>query len=141
MSAFSPAPQGPPCVPPGRRYTARHPRGERAVTVTPDEPEELRPTQLVERTRAALYHVLATADPLADVYPDRIMAAFVGHYFTALGPAIGRYREPADQDRFAREEAARFLALLAQAERERATRLEEPYLRLVPLPGDSEADG
>ncbi len=109
--------------------------------MTPDDPEELRPTQLVERTRAALYHALVTADPLADVYHDRIMAAFVGHYFAALGPAIGRYREPADQDRFAREEAARFLALLAQAERERATRLEEPYLRLVPLPGASEADG
>jgi hypothetical protein len=73
-----------------------------------------------------------TADPLADLYHDRSMAAFVGHYFTALGPAIGRYREPADQDRFAREEAARFLALLVQAERERGARLEEPYLRLVP---------
>jgi len=60
----------------------------------------------------------------------------VGHYFAALGPAIGRYREPADQDRFAREEAARFLAVLAQAERERAARLEEPYLRLVPPPQD-----
>jgi len=33
------------------------------------------------------------------------------------------------------------LVLLAQAERERATRLEELYLRLVPLPGDGEADG
>jgi len=95
-------------------------------------PKEPRPTPLVERTRAALYHTLVTADPLADVYHHPITAAFVGHYFTALGPAIGRYREPADQDRFAREEAARFLALLAQAERERAARLEEPYLRLVP---------
>ena len=73
-----------------------------------------------------------TADPLADVYHDPLTAAFVGHYFAALGPAIGRYREPADQDRFAREEAARFLALLALAEHERAARLEEPYLRLVP---------
>ncbi len=106
--------------------------------MTPDEPEELRPTPLVERTRAALYHVLVTADPLANVYHDRIMAAFVGHYFTALGPAIGRYREPADQDRFAREEAARFLAMLAPAERERAARLEEPYLRLVPPPHDGD---
>jgi len=60
----------------------------------------------------------------------------VGHYFTALGPAIGRYREPAEQDRFAREEAARFLALLAQAEATRAARLEEPSLRLVPPPED-----
>jgi len=116
-------------------------RGERVGMVTPDEPEELRPTPLVERTRAALYRALVTADPLADVYHHSLTAAFVGHYFAALGPAIGRYREPADQDRFAREEAARFLALLAQAERERAARLEEPYLRLVPLPGDSEADG
>jgi len=105
--------------------------------MTPGDPEELRPTQLVERTRAAIYHALVTADPLADVYHHRITAAFVGHYFTALGPAIGRYREPADQDRFAREEAARFLAMLAQAERERAARLEEPYLRLVPPPKDA----
>jgi len=105
----------------------------------PNEAEELRPTQLVERTRAALYHALVTADPLADVYHHPITAAFVGHYFAALGPAIGRYREPADQDRFAREEAARFLATLALAERERAARLEEPYLRLVSPPGD--ADG
>ncbi len=96
---------------------------------------------VVEWTRAALYHVLVTVDPLANIYHHPITAAFVGHYFTALGPAIGRYREPADQDRFAREEAARFLALLAQAERERAARLEEPYLRLVPPPGDGEADG
>ena len=95
-------------------------------------PKEPRPTPLVERTRAALYHTLVTDDPLADVYHHPITAAFVGHYFTALGPAIGRYREPADQDRFAREEAARFLALLAQAERERAARLEEPYLCLMP---------
>jgi len=104
----------------------------------PGDPEELRPTQLVARTRAALYHALVTADPLADVYHHQITAAFVGHYFTALGPAIGRYREPADQDRF-----ARFLATLAQAERERAARLEEPYLRLMPPPsgGDGEADG
>ena len=80
----------------------------------------------------ALYRALVTADPLADVYHHPITAACMGHYFTALGPAIGRYREPVDQDRFAREEAARFLALLAQAERERAVRLEEPYLRLVP---------
>jgi len=106
--------------------------------MTPDEPEELRPTQLVERTRAAIYHALVTANPLDDVYHDRIMAACVGHYFTALGPAIGRYREPADQDRFTREEAARFLALLAQAERERAARLEDPYLRLVPPPEDDD---
>jgi len=90
--------------------------------MTPSDPEELWPTQLVERTRAALYHVLVTADPLADVYHHQITAAFVGHYFTALGPAIGRYREPADQDRFAREEAARFLAMLAAAERDRAAR-------------------
>jgi len=106
--------------------------------VTPGDPEELRPTHLVARTRAAIYHALVTADPLADVYHDPITAAFVGHYFAALGPAIGRYREPADQDRFAREEAARFLALLAQAERERAARLEEPYLRLVPPPQDGD---
>jgi len=98
----------------------------------PDAPKDLRPTLLVERMRAALYHALVTADPLADVYHHPLTASFVGHYFTALGPAIGRYRELADQDRFAREEAVRFLALLAQAERERATRLEEPYLRLVP---------
>ncbi len=108
--------------------------------MTPDDPEKLRPTPLVERTRA-IYHALVTADPLADVYHHPIAAAFVSHYFSALGPAIGRYREPADQDRFAREEAARFLAMLAQAERERAARLEELYLRLVPLPGDGEADG
>jgi len=107
-------------------------RGERVGVMTPDEPEELRPTQLVERTRAALYHALVTANPLADVSHHPITAAFVGHYVTALGPAIGRYGEPADQDRFVREEAARFLALLVQAERERAARLEEPYLRLVP---------
>ena len=106
--------------------------------MTPDEPEELRPTQLVERTRAALYRALVTANPLADVYHHPLTAAFVGHYFTALGPAIGRYREPADQDRFAREEAARFLALLALAERERVTRLEEPYLRLVSPPEETE---
>jgi len=106
--------------------------------VTPDDPEDLRPTPLVARTRAALYHALVTADPLADVYHDPLTAAFVGHYFAALGPAIGRYREPVDQDRFAREEAARFLALLAQAERERAARLEEPYLRLVPLSDDGD---
>ncbi len=114
--------------------------------MTPDDPDddkELRPTQLVERTRAALYRALVTSDPLADVSHDRSTAACMGCYFTALGLAIGRYREPADQDRFAREEAARFLALLAQAERERAARLEEPYLRLVPPPqdGDDEADG
>jgi len=106
--------------------------------VTPGDPEELRPTPLVARTRAALYHALVTADPLADVYHDPITAAFVGHYFAALGPAIGRYREPAEQDRFAREEAARFLALLALAERERAVRLEEPYLRLVLPPHDGD---
>ncbi len=106
--------------------------------MTPDEPKEVRPTQLVERTRAALYHALVTADPLADVYHDPITAAFVGHYFAALGPAIGRYREPAEQDRFAREEAARFLAMLAQAEREQAAQLEEPYLRLVPSPRDGD---
>jgi len=105
--------------------------------VTPDGPadKELRPTPLVERTRTALYHALVTSDPLADVSHDRSTAACMGCYFTALGPAIDRYREPADQDRFAREEAARFLALLAHAERERAARLEEPYLRLV-LPSD-----
>ena len=80
-----------------------------------------------------------TADPLADVYHHPLTAGFVGHYFNALGPAIGRYREPADQDRFAREEEARFLALLAQAERERAVRLEEPYLRLVPLSAPEDA--
>ncbi len=102
--------------------------------MTPGDPEELRPTQLVERTRAAIYHALVPADPLADVYHDPITAALMGHYFTALGPAIGRYREPADQDRFTREEAARFLAMFAQAERERAARLEEPYLHLVPPP-------
>ncbi len=84
--------------------------------MTPGDPEELRPTQLVERTRAAIYHALVPADPLADVYHDPITAALMGHYFTALGPAIGRYREPADQDRFTREEAARFLAMFAQAE-------------------------
>ncbi len=106
--------------------------------MTPDDPEELRPTPLVERTCLALYHALVTADPLADVYHHPLTASFVGHYFAALGPAIGRYREPADQDRFAREEAARFLALLAQAERERATRLEEPYLRLVPPSDDGD---
>ena len=100
--------------------------------MTLGDPEELRPTQLVKRTRAAVYHALVTSDPLADVYHHPITAAFVGHYFTALGPAIGRYKEPADQDRFAREEAMRFLAMLAWAERERAARLEEPYLRLVP---------
>jgi len=99
--------------------------------MTPDDPEELHPALLVERTRA-LYHALVTADPLADVYHHPLTVAFMGHDFTALGSAIDRYREPADQDRFAREEAARFLALLAQAERERAARLEEPYLRLVP---------
>ncbi len=98
----------------------------------PDASKELQPTPLVARVRAALYRALVTADPLADVNHDPITAACMGHYFTALGPAIGRYREPADQDRFAREEAARFLALLVQAERERAARLEEPYLRLVP---------
>jgi hypothetical protein len=100
--------------------------------MTRDDHGELRPTPLVKRTRAALYHALVTADLLADVSHHPLTAACVGHYFTALGPAIGRYREPADQDRFAREEAARFLALLAQAERERAARLEEPYLRLMP---------
>ncbi len=105
----------------------------------PDAPKELRPTLLVERMRAALYRALVTADPLADVNHDPTTAAFMGHYFTALGPAIGRYREPVDQDRFAREEAARFLALLAQAERERAVRLEEPYLRLVPLSAPEDA--
>ena len=107
----------------------------------PDEAGELRPTQLVERTRAAMCHALVTADPLADVYHHPLTAAFVGHYFTALGPAIGHYREPADQDHFAREEAAQFLAVLAAAERDRAARLEEPYLYLVPPPGDGEADG
>jgi len=111
--------------------------------VTPDgldDHKELRPTSLVERTLTALYHALVTADPLADVYHDRSTAACMGCYFTALGPAIGRYREPADQDRFAREEAARFLALVDQAERERAARLEEPYLRLMPPLGNDEAD-
>ncbi len=98
----------------------------------PDAPKELRPPLLVERRRAALYHALVTADPLADAFHHPTTAACVGQYFTTLGPAIARYRELADQDRFAREEAARFLALLAQAERERAGRLEEPYLRLVP---------
>ena len=77
----------------------------------PGDPKELRPTQLVERTRV-LYHALVTADPLADdpLADDhhQITAAFVGHYVTALGPAIGRYREPADQDRFAPQEEARF---------------------------------
>jgi len=110
--------------------------------VTPDGPDDrkdLRPTPLVERTRTALYHVLVTADPLADAYHHPTTAACVGHYFTALGPAIGRYREPAAQDRFAREEAARFLALVSQAERERAARLDEPYLRLVPPPHDGDA--
>jgi len=102
--------------------------------MTRDDREELRPTRLVEWTHAALYHALVTADPLADVYHDPLTSAFVGHYFAVLGSAIGRYREPADRDRFAREEAARFLTLLAQAERERAARLEEPYLRLVPPP-------
>jgi len=105
----------------------------------PDDDKELRPTQLIEQTRAALDHALVTADPLADVYHDPLTTACVGHYFTALGPVIGRYREAADQDRFAREEAARFLAMLAQAERERAARLEEPYLRLVPPPQDGDA--
>jgi len=61
----------------------------------PDASKELQPTQLVARTRAALYRALVTADPLADVNHDPITAACVGHYFAALGPAIGRYREPA----------------------------------------------
>jgi len=106
--------------------------------MTPGDPEELRPTPLVERARAALYHALVTVDPLADVSHHPLTASFVGHYFAALCPAIGRYREPADQDRFAREEAARFLAMLALAERERVTRLEEPYLRLVSPPEETE---
>ncbi len=109
--------------------------------MTRDDHGELRPPPLVERTRAALYHALVTADPLAYVSHHPLTAAYVGHYFTALGPAIGRYKkkELADQDRFAREEAARFLALLAQAERERATRLEEPYLRLMPSAAPEDA--
>lgn len=104
----------------------------------PNAPKELRPTLLVERRRAALYRTLVTADPLADMSHHSITAAFVGPYVTTFGPAIGRYRKPADQDRVAREEEARFLALLVQAERERAARLEEPYLRLVPLPHDGD---
>jgi len=44
----------------------------------PGDPEELRPTPLVERTRAAIYHALVTADPLADVYHHPTSAAF-GH--------------------------------------------------------------
>jgi len=114
---------------------------EERRNVIPDDPEELRPTQLVARTRVALYRALVTADPLADVYHHPLTALFVDHYVTALGPAIGRYREPAEQDRFAREEAARFLALLAQAERARAARLDEPYLRLVPPFDDGEPAG
>ncbi len=74
------------------------------------------------RHSSTTYHALITADPLANVYHHPITAAFVGHYFMALGPAISHYRESANQDRFAREEEARFLALLAQVERERAAR-------------------
>ena len=80
------------------------------------DPEELRPTHLVERTRAAIYHALVTADLLADVYHHPTTAALMGHYFVALSSAVGGYREPADQDRFAREEAARFLSLLAHVD-------------------------
>ncbi len=37
--------------------------------VTPGDPEELRPTPLVARTRTAIYHALVTADPASNFYP------------------------------------------------------------------------
>jgi len=43
----------------------------------PDAPKELRPTPLVERTRAAFYHALVTADPLADVYHHGVRPGYV----------------------------------------------------------------
>jgi len=45
---------------------------------------------------------------------------------------------PSDRERFGREEAARFLAMLAGAEAARAARVEEPHLRVVPPLGDAD---
>jgi len=45
-----------------------------AADMIPSDPEELRPTPLVERTCAVLCQALVTADPLADVYHDPLTA-------------------------------------------------------------------
>jgi len=67
-------------------YTCRVARGESASAMMAGDPEELRPTPLVERTRA-LYHALVTADPPADMCHHPITAAFVG--CSANGPLSG----------------------------------------------------
>lgn len=69
------------------------------------------------------------------------MALVLGDDFAALGDALDRYdgdTGPSDRERFGREEAARFLAMLAGAEAARAARVEEPHLRVVPPLGDAD---
>jgi len=96
--------------------------------------QELPPTPLLEWLRGAVRQALAASD-LADERGRQHVALVLGDYFVALGDALDRYDDntgPSDQERFGREEAARFLAMLAGAEAARAARIEEPHLRMVP---------
>ncbi len=106
----------------------------------PQDRQELPPTPLLEWLRGAVRQALAASD-LADARGRQRLALVLGDYFAALGDALNRYDSaagPSDRERFGREDAARFLAMLAGAEAARAARIEEPHLRLVPPLGDTE---
>ncbi len=100
----------------------------------PQDPQGLPPTPLLEWLRGAVRQALAASD-LADARGRQRVALVLGDYFAALADALHRYdgpAAPADRERFGREEAERFLAMLAGTEAARAARIEEPHLRMVP---------
>jgi len=106
----------------------------------PQDPRELAPTPLLEWLRGAVRQALAASD-LADVRGHQRVALVLGDYFVALGNALDRYdghTGPLDRERFGREEAARFLAMLTGTEAARAARIEEPHLRVVPPLDDAD---
>ncbi len=100
----------------------------------PQNPRELSPTPLLEWLRGAVRQALAASD-LADERGRQRMVLVLGDYVTALGDALNRYAGatgPLDRERFGREEAGQFLAMLTGAEAARAARIKEPHLRVVP---------
>ncbi len=106
----------------------------------PQDPQELPPTPLLEWLRGAVRQALAASD-LADERGRQRVAVVLGDYFAALGNALDRYdgaTDLSDREQFGREEAERFLAMLAGAEAARAAHIEEPRLRVVPPLDDAE---
>ncbi len=100
----------------------------------PQNPRELPPTPLLEWLRGAVRQALAASD-LADERGRQRVVLVLGDYFAALGDALDRYDSATgllDRERFGREEAGRFLAMLTGAEAARAAHIEEPHLRVVP---------